>query len=556
VVGEASRTTDKSFRDPAAPFYFLAARLWVAIALYRLSAEVPSALSGLKEEISTLALEHNPPHVLIREYAKRTLQLLADSSSISLTSAEKKQLNTINAPKAGTVSRDPMRHHSFDHMSTKEHRFKFNSMDTTRHWYDKVLRIFPTVSPDKFLDMAEHWIIDKWGVKPEANWWDQEPRRTRYDERRFGLYSHSHGELPVLERYGTHFEFHAMFCVAGELLKTHLVGKPEYGEKRFESWLERFMPTAPPEWIADVRGPAPLERRFWREDSRTDNSWVRSVRPEEFKEEIGLADQRPGWVIVNGSYDIRWPKRLTNVWITSALVSRGTSEALLRAIATASSPNTFVMPSEEGHSEMDEPPYRLVGWLRNVHGDTRFDDNDPLRHDTRQMRYVPGTNATKLLGLRQLSESKEVWVAGDDRPAFAYDAWSDEPYEDEQYPRGLRTGGWRLWANAQELQSFLDRRKMDLICLVEIVRTLRNEYSRSHESDKRRVRLEKAFVLKAAGSVHDAKGRIGTWSKNRGVDGRRRQGGHSEPLDGPPHRRPHRKRGGGRRQQGKAKGAS
>ena len=53
-----------------------------------------------------------------------------------------------------------------------------------------ILRIFPTVSQDQVLEIAERWILDKWGADPEANWWNKEPRKARYDERRFGLWTH------------------------------------------------------------------------------------------------------------------------------------------------------------------------------------------------------------------------------------------------------------------------------------------------------------------------------------------------------------------------------
>ena len=55
------------------PFYFLAAKLWLMISLYRISAETPEALSSCKAEIFDLATSSELPHVGIREYAKRAL---------------------------------------------------------------------------------------------------------------------------------------------------------------------------------------------------------------------------------------------------------------------------------------------------------------------------------------------------------------------------------------------------------------------------------------------------------------------------------------------------
>ena len=63
-------------------------------------------------------------------------------------------------------------------------RFKFDDIDTIPYWCEDILRIFPTVSQDQVLEIAERWILDKWGADPEANWWNKEPRKARYDERR------------------------------------------------------------------------------------------------------------------------------------------------------------------------------------------------------------------------------------------------------------------------------------------------------------------------------------------------------------------------------------
>ena len=53
TVSQSSRVRDDAFRDPTSPFYFLAAKLWLTISLYRISAETPEALSSCKAQILT-----------------------------------------------------------------------------------------------------------------------------------------------------------------------------------------------------------------------------------------------------------------------------------------------------------------------------------------------------------------------------------------------------------------------------------------------------------------------------------------------------------------------
>jgi hypothetical protein len=225
TVSQSSRVKDDAFRDPTGPFYFLAAKLWLTISLYRISAETPEALNSCKAEIFDLATSPELPHVGIREYAKRALLQLASAGAITLTYSENTQVDQVNTALKGQATKKRGTYRSFSRVQDDKRRFKFDEMDTIPYWYEGILRIFPTASQDQVLEIAERWIIDKWGADPEANWWDKEPRKGRYDERRYGLWTHDHGSLPTVERYGTHLEWNAMHCVVGELLTTHPISK-------------------------------------------------------------------------------------------------------------------------------------------------------------------------------------------------------------------------------------------------------------------------------------------------------------------------------------------
>jgi hypothetical protein len=51
-----------------------------------------------------------------------------------------------------------------------------------------------------------------------------------------------------------------------------------------------------------------------------------------------------------------------------------------------------------------------------------------------------------------------------------------------------------------------------LICEVQVERRLRNEYGRSYEDDAKRKIHENILLLRADGSVTDAKGPVGFWT--------------------------------------------
>lgn len=515
TVSQSCRVKDDAFRTPNGPFYFLAAKLWLVISIYRISAETPQALSLSKSQIFALATSGELPHVGIREYAKRSLLQLTSVGAISMTPSEKVKIDQVNTAIRGQTTRGKNQHRSFSQVRDGKRRFKFDETDTIPYWYEDILRIFPTVSQEQVFDIAERWIIDKWQVDPEANWWDKEPRKGRYDQRRFGLWDHRHGSLPTVERYGTHIEWNAMHCVVGELLTTHPISKnDDYSYGSFDSWLGRVLPTTPPEWLSDNRGPTPLELRLWKDDTRTDIGWLHNVRRDEFLTEIGVGTStREGWVVVKGYYTAYFPKRVANILISSALVSPETAPALVRAFQTVSDPWDSHIPDEVEGEQLDTLPFRLLGWLVDIEGDIRFDDNDPLRYAVGQIRAKPGHKLEEELGLKFQPGNHLTWICnGVGEAAFIYEAWCEEPPEEDYVPRSIRSDGWRLWARADMVQAFLAKDGLDLICKVVVERQLRNEYGLSDETDKKRKTHDKILLLKADGSVVDIKGRIGSWA--------------------------------------------
>ena len=520
VVSQSNRVGDNTFRDPAGPFYFIAAKLWLNISLYRISAETPEALSSIKAQILDIAISSGLPHVGIREYAKRTLLQLDASGTISLTPPEKRQIDLVNVAIKGKTNEHQKPYRSFgafyDTFQNDKRRFKFDGMDTLRYWYDKILRIFPTVTQDQILDMAERWIVDQWGVGTEAHHWDKEHRKGRYDERRFGLWSHRHGSQPVVERYATYLEWNAMYCVVGELLTTHPISRgDESWLNSFEYWLERILLSEPPLWLSDIRGPTPLENRLWTEDPKTDKGWLHSIRRDEFLSEIVVPQEiRKGWIVVDGSYTAHFSKRESTIRISSALVSPETSHALVRALQTASDPWDFRIPDENDELQIDTPTYYLGGWIAHKDGDLRFDDHDPFRYEVLQVRAKPGRKFSEMFNLVPQPGTNRIWInAESDEEAIIYEAWCDEPPpERDHFPRSIRTNGWRLWAKADIVQSFLNNGGWDLICEVQIERRLRNEYGQSYEPNEKRKTHEKIILLKGDGSINDIKRRIGTWT--------------------------------------------
>jgi len=517
TASQLSRVRDNAFRDPSAPFYYLAAKLWMAIALHRISAEAPAALSSCKAEILDLATSSKLPHVGIREYAKRALLHLVSAGAISLTASEKSQVDRVNIALRGRSAKKEEMPRSFGHVRDDKRRFNFDIMDTLPYWYADLLRFFPSASPDEILDIAERWIVDEWGADSETGVWAEEPRKARYGERYYGSWSHSHGSLPTIERYGTYLEWNAMYCVVGELLTTHPISKGDnYGS--YDHWLREVLPTEAPAWLSDNRSPTPLEPRLWSQDPRTDSGWVHNMRRSEFVTEVGIRSPlRKGWIAVAGYHTSHFQKREASTRISSALVSPKTAPALVRALQTASDPWDFRIPAENDGLQIDASPYCLTGWIVDIEGDICFDEHDPFRYEVGKLQAKPGRKLAEALGLVTKADNPRTWVCRDTgEAAFKYEAWCDEPLpEEERVLREIRSDGWRLWARSDMVLPFLASEGWDVICEVQVERRLRNERGQFYGEDVKRRIHDKILLLRADGSVSDSKRCIGTWAGSR-----------------------------------------
>jgi hypothetical protein len=231
-------------------------------------------------------------------------------------------------------------------------------------------------------------------------------------------------------------------------------------------------------------------------------------------------------------------RRKTDVRIASSLVSPATAAALTNALNTVSNAWSFKIPDEDDDLQIDTPPYRLLGWITHDQRDSRFDDRDPLRFDVGNIRSKPGKLVSRFLELQQSSGNQVEWMSaktGD--TSFFYEAWSDEPNEDERRSHEDRTEGWRLWARVDAVAPFLNDQALDLLCEVELERRIEKEYSSSYEKTERKGSFHKAVCLRADGAIDAGERSIGTWARPsrqpEPVRGKR----HARQVDGAPSRR-------------------
>jgi hypothetical protein len=519
VFSNYDRKSDVSFRDPNAPYYWIAARLWSVIAAARVANETPELVLPMADKLRSIALDREFPHVLVREHAKLAVLQLADSGHLVLPAADYAAVKNVNSP---ALPRAPKAERTDEHAyrESRDRRFHFDMMDAAQYWFAKPMRMFADLKGKDFYDRLEYWAADKWNAPEKVKYWDLEPRKARYSERRYYLYSTSHGSLPTLERYGTHLEWSSMFCGVGQLLETHALAEKRDDWDSFESWLQDHMLTFPPFWLSDLRDLTPLVDLLWYDSSQNDSHWIAKIAEDQFLLAFRPAIGDASFITVDGQWTAQFPTRGINVRLSGALVSANTAPALLRLLQSAQHAYGSSFPLDDGDDNraFDEAPFVLRGWLKHVSQDTRFDGKDPFNNGISPSVIGPGDSTIKALGLRPGAIPGKQWFRGETNEiAFRAIQWSDLPERgDEWTRREQKSDGRWLQVHADALMDLLREQKLDLILGIHIERRLESEYGRPYERETKKTKaIERLFILRSDGSIEDIKGRIGTWAKAR-----------------------------------------
>lgn len=518
LVREYGRQEETVFRSPGLEFYWMAARLYFAIAWDGIAGEAPASGAVAGATLLAIARDVAFPHVLLRSFARDACLKLVEAGELSLSGTDLAELKLVGLsklprePEVDEGDRGPAPGHD-----DAGRRFQFDTMDTIPYWYAPIMRGFAGVSMERLLRTAETWILDRWGYPGEMRAFDLERRRDRFRNADWSLTSNRHGSNPTLERLNTHLEWHALWCATGELMETEPLAARGCGDwDDMAARIAREMLTEPPLWSADLRGPTPLRRDFWTRPAAPLAEWVDAVREGGMRDELEPSD-RPGYLIVDGGWRSRFADRVETVSFSSALVHPEAAAALLRALQSMDSAFLYKLPYEgEANFEQVEAPYRLLGWLRTASSDGGIDAQDPLRGATDLVDLRPGRRVRDACGLERGRAGAPFWSAADRPPMFLYESWGDRDLDEERHSTDIKVSGRRLLVEQEQLQEFLGREALELVIEVEIRREGRDDRRGYHQEEKTpQEAYDRLYRLDRTGGLHTSEGRVGAWLGDR-----------------------------------------
>lgn len=496
-----------AFGSRAFPFYNLHARLYLLIALARISIDNPELLRHHHLLFKHHALDGSP-HALIQKFAAEI------ALSIEAAFPKTYESNVVDILRAVGTSQMPVKEidgYRENFQETPWHtrgevdcdlKLHFG-WDFDRYWFEPLGRVFG-ISGQQVEELACEVVLKEWSIAiegdfirdPRSNLWNS--YRTERETR------HSHGSYPRTDDYGFYISYHAMLAVAAKLLlEMPVVHSYSWCEDEWTNWLQRHTLTrSDGRWLADRRDPTPLERRAWLSETPTEN-WHRDINPNDFLDGLLTNHKGETWLNIRGSWSDSDSRRQESFYITSALVAQTASESLLNALSTCLNPYNFKLPAyEEEEMEFNEPPFELQGWICRGSQDGGLDAADPYAGEIDYPPYRIGASIIKQLGLSVDLEQRKWFMAGRMEESLVCKLWTTPKSEDKEEPL---KHGIRMSASLEFLKQLCATLECELIIEVQIERRLSRSsyYTRSDDDGEHPAANSQVYILSADGKLRD-----------------------------------------------------
>lgn len=499
AIAQAATGNNDHFVDGTFPFYRMHAAEGLLLAAERAAVTDPANSAPLLPLITQMQGDF-PDHLHIQAMCARIAQLTGDTTLAAAAKVEPLPSKTVPWSEMPHVSKP------FEPDAPKsEYRFDYE--------FDEY-RLAPLsacfgVDHAEVLQSASDLILDEWRWRgaPEL---DADPRRLAnvYGEGEAWSYR---GEWPKADDLDFYLSYHAMFTVAGRLLRTETPLRAEDDDhSAFEEWWSDFsLRSSVGRWISDARRPTP--EGLGHDPSTSERRWRWNFEATDF-ENAFLGDD--GWVTldqdatntVSGGYEV--------ISVSSALVGPDAATALLTSLQTAPSLRGGRLPrSADEDGEVSSGPYRLRGWLTQdtVYGG--IDKRDPLADSVAYPVPRPADWVREALQVEPDTQGL-AWMGPNQQVAVATETWAMK--DGGREPRGPQ--GTRHRVSPDFLAKLANEAEACVIVEVQIRRRpSRDSYSNFHDDDELRYIDDyvRYFLYSPDAGWCDYLGRHIAWSEDR-----------------------------------------
>lgn len=445
-------------------FYQFAAEQWLALSLHRavvLGVKLPSCMHEFLQKSCSVKSRT----VLTRDIAARACLMLYSNGKMNLDAVEVERLTKINfglTPTKSATTYDRPRIKPEKELEGDE-KYVF-AHDFDRYWFPDLGRIFG-LSADEIERRCLKVVREDWGIST-ARLWEADERRKN------GYYHNSERDLykstaPRTEDLSFYLSYQSLLVVAADLIDSLERYQDPEETNEIQTWIKKYMPTGYSGlWLADRRDPRPTGHRIAEEKDK-EIPWPYSVVRDDLYSAVKVENDK---ICVWGYSQLKSGDKTQNTYVSSALVSSETSEALLRALQTTYNSSDYGLPSSECDDEnLMHDPYKLIGWVDTHTQSKGIDDYDPWSASISMPGLGPSNWFAERCRLKQ-SHDNRFWFYDDNRdaPLLVSMVWGEQKEEgDKEEPES----GCSLVANLDQLTKWLSIVDMDLIIEVQITRS-------------------------------------------------------------------------------------
>ncbi|GJH02547.1 hypothetical protein [Paraburkholderia terrae] len=498
IVAQIDREDAAPFQAPELPFYYLHARLWLLIALARISIDSPQALVGHSDVLLSVVTGRFGPHVLMREFASRALVNCMDRGGLTVAPDIEQQLRGANSSAMPRLTRKRRSANDFYQTRPKDapkQKLEFR-LDYDFHKYDvqSLARVFDLPGwkvEDRISEIARR-------IDPKVlSMWDRGGRSPMSSYRSSGMSSSEH-------TYGEQIGWHALQLAAGELLAKFPVMEAEAwsaGDDPWLDWIRRYDLTRRDGlWLSDGVDDVPLDLNgILLEEG--DDGLMLTGNKDTLLSLVGLPRSGDGDITVSGYWK---SADGVDVRISSVLAPRGEAGRLAKKLIAEQPVLAWLPECGEGDDgdndyERSEHPH-CIPWIVTPSGETRLDADDPLASVAAARRPRIAKRFRDAERLHCCDAFNREWRNSRGRVLARADAWGRDDKRGETGASGVR-----LRCSTRLLSNVLARNNADLVLLVTLKRYI--EGAGAH-ADSRRFDTVAVVRITQTMAVSFYKGRV------------------------------------------------
>jgi hypothetical protein len=461
----AATTSHEHFVEATFPFYRMHAIENLLLAAERAAVTDPVQVISLLPLVASVQREF-PDHIRIQSMCARIGHLTGDVPLKMAATIEPRP------PQALPWSEMPRTSKPFEH-GAPESEFRFD-FELDEHRLAPLSASFRVDHAD-VLRSASDVILEEWNwrAKPEL---DADPRRLANVYTDGEAWSHR-GDWPEADDFDFYLAYHAMFTVAGRLVRTETpLREVDEPSSRFEQWWSDLSLRRPDgRWISDARRPTP--EGLGHDPSTSSQHWRWRFAETNFENAFLGED---GWITLDQEATNYAYGGYESISVSSALVGSRAATALLTSLQTAPSLLGGRLPgSDDEDNEIDSSLFRLTGWLTHNTSHTGIDKRDPLADSITYPVPRPANWVCQRHGL-ELRTDGLTWLTAEAEIAVETETWADK--ERGRHAHGPE--GTRLRVSAKFLADLAEQAEAGVIVEVQLRRRpSRSGYSGTDEDD-------------------------------------------------------------------------